>query len=125
MRSPVHLDDRVIADEVLSDLRDTPAECVTAVVVWMDGFLTGIAVSPVEIAVKTWQDFVVGVEGAPLARPEFTKVARNKLCRELDDIVWGLDQRPPLVEPRFERGNERQARSWADGLRSAMWLCPG
>lgn len=86
----------------------------------LDGFLTGIACSPVEIPSSEWLPVVLG--GA-MDIPSW-------IIRSIDDryreIVIGLEVTPPVPDPIFWEGpgGETVAMDWCQGFMDAVALCP-
>lgn len=87
----------------------------------LDGFLHGIACSPVEIPVQEWMPVALGA--SPDAVPQWVLETVASLFLS---ILEGLSKDPPEVEPVFWRPKDGQmiAMDWCEGFMEAVELRP-
>ncbi|WP_380778835.1 UPF0149 family protein [Sphingomonas sp. R86520] len=109
-------------DGALADLRVEQPMLLTE----LDGFLTGVAVSPDTIPSDEWMQSVWGVDagnGAPFDDPLDVQWFADAVMARLAEIIRDLDRGKP--QPIFdvdERNGEVLWELWLDGFADAMAL---
>lgn len=87
----------------------------------LDGFLHGVACSPVAIPVAEWMAKALGGSAGQVP-PRVTETVGSRFVEILD----GLSLSPPRVEPIFWKAKEGNviAMDWCEGFTEAMGLRP-
>jgi uncharacterized protein len=87
----------------------------------LDGFLHGIACSPVEVPAQEWMPIALGA--SPDEVPQWVLETIGSLFMS---ILQGLAAEPPLVEPLFWEAKEGHviAMDWCEGFMVAAGLRP-
>jgi len=98
---------------------DSPDDCM--MLSDLDGFLHGIACSPVPIPADEWIPIAVG--GSPANVPDWVLTSIDLIY---DSIIQGLNFDPAEVEPIFWESQEGQviAMDWCEGFMQAVSLRP-
>jgi uncharacterized protein len=87
----------------------------------LDGFLHGVACSPVAIPSKEWMPVAIG--GSPDEVPDWVL---QSIMLVYDSIIKGLNFDPPEVEPIFWQAKAGHviAMDWCEGFMQAVSLRP-
>ena len=98
---------------------DSPDDCM--MLSDLDGFLHGIACSPVPIPADEWIPIAVG--RSPANVPDWVL---QSITMIYDNIIQGLNFDPPEVEPIFWQSEKGQviAMDWCEGFMQAVSLRP-
>ncbi len=98
---------------------ESPDECM--MLSDLDGFLHGVACSPVPISAEEWMP--AGLGGSPEDVPDWVL---ESITLIFDSIIQGLTFDPPEVEPIFWKSDEGQviAMDWCEGFMQAVSLRP-
>jgi yecA family protein len=98
---------------------DSPDDCM--MLSDLDGFLHGMACSPVQIHADEWLPIALG--GSPDDLPDWVLQSISLIY---DSIIQGLTFDPPEVEPIFWQAQEGHviAMDWCEGFMQAMALRP-
>ena len=98
---------------------ESPKNCM--MISDLDGFLHGIACSPVTIPAKEWMEASLG--GPAESIPKWVLEAVSTIFM---NIVEGLTNQPPVVEPIFWQAREGHviAMDWCEGFMDAVKLRP-
>lgn len=98
---------------------ESPDECM--MLSDLDGFLHGVACSPVPISAEEWMP--VGLGGSPEDVPDWVL---ESIALIFDSIIQGLTFDPPEIEPIFWESEEGQviAMDWCEGFMQAVSLRP-
>ncbi|MBF9059554.1 UPF0149 family protein [Rhodobacterales bacterium HKCCSP123] len=98
---------------------DAPGNCM--MISDLDGFLHGIACSPVLIPADEW---VMVALGDPVQ--DVPDEVIEAIIMRYQDISRGLSSEPPMVEPIFWQGREGHviAMDWCEGFMQAVSLRP-
>ena len=98
---------------------DSPDDCM--MLSDLDGFLHGVACSPVSIPADEWIPIALG--GSPDDAPDWVLQSISLI---FDSIIQGLTFDPPEVEPIFWQAQEGHviAMDWCEGFMQAMSLRP-
>ena len=98
---------------------DSPDECM--MLSDLDGFLHGIACSPVPVPSQEWLPVALG--GSPADVPDWVL---QSIMMIHDSITHGLNFDPPEVEPIFWEAREGHviAMDWCEGFMQAVSLRP-
>jgi yecA family protein len=94
---------------------DSPDDCM--MLSDLDGFLHGVACSPVSISVDEWMPVALG--GSPDDLPDWVL---QSIYLIYDSIMQGLTFDPPEVEPIFWQAQEGHviAMDWCEGFMQAV-----
>ncbi len=98
---------------------DSPDDCM--MLSDLDGFLHGVACSPVSISADEWMPVALG--GSPDDLPDWVLQSISLIY---DSIIQGLTFDPPEVEPIFWQAQEGHviAMDWCEGFIQAVALRP-
>jgi uncharacterized protein len=90
----------------------------------LDGFLTGIALSPEPVMLNEWMPLVFGEDNPVLQNVEEMRTVFGTLLSRYGEIISGLRQEPPQFEPVFGKtaASRSIAADWAGGFLDAMAL---
>ncbi len=108
---------QALDDYLSSD--DSPDECM--MLSDLDGFLHGVACSPVLISEEEWMAVAFG--GSPDGVPDWVSQCITLIY---NSIIQGLSYDPPEVEPIFWEAKEGHviAMDWCEGFMEAVSLRP-
>jgi uncharacterized protein len=106
-----------LADYLMSD--DSPDDCM--MLSDLDGFIHGIACSPVVVPAEEWVPVALG--GFPDDLPDDVLEA---IIERYTEVVEGLQASDPTVEPIFWQAQEGHyiAMDWCEGFMQAVALRP-
>ncbi len=92
----------------------------------LDGFLTGIAVSPELIQPSEWLPVIWGNDFPDFENDDMAELIFETIMGRYNEILQSLAADPPQFNPIFWEANDGVAFAgdWAEGFRAAMMLRP-
>ncbi len=92
----------------------------------LDGFLTGVAVSPEPILPSEWFPMIWGDDPPDFEDADMAELILGTIINRFNEIVQALAADPPILDPIFWKTDDGLviAGDWAEGFVDAMSLRP-